>query len=169
MTPGLGFTIIDFELYVASEKERIDDVKHIWLFTMLFFLLFSGVGQAQFAGMIQSVSGKVDILRQSNLYPAWKGFRLMDKDIVITGPEGFAGLLFNDDTVITLGPESEFKIDTYIFEPQDQAYYFRFYMEKGSMIYNSGQIGKLSPQSVHLATPSAMVGIRGTRFIVDLK
>jgi hypothetical protein len=136
---------------------------------MVFFLLFTGVGQAQFAGTIQSVSGKVDIRRESTLYPAWQGFQLMNKDIVITGPEGFAGLLFNDDTVITMGPESEFKIDTYIFEPQDQAYYFLFYMEKGSMIYNSGKIGKLSPQSVHLATPTAVVGIRGTRFIVDLK
>lgn len=136
---------------------------------MVFFLLFSGTGQAQFAGMIKNVSGKVDILRQSKLYPAWIGFRLEDKDIVITGPEGFAGMLFKDDTVITLGPESEFEIDTYIFEPQDQAYYFLFYMEKGSMIYNSGKVGKLSPQSVHLATPSAVVGIRGTRFIVDLK
>ncbi len=68
-----------------------------------------------------------------------------------------------------MGPESEFKIDTYIFEPQDQAYYFLFYMEKGSMIYNSGKIGKLAPQSVHLTTPTAVVGIRGTRFIVDLK
>jgi hypothetical protein len=144
-------------------------LKLIWLFTIVFVLLLSGNGQAQFAGKIQSVSGKVDILRQSTLYPAWKGFRLMDKDIVITGPEGFAGLLFKDDTVITMGPESEFKIETYIFEPQDQAYYFLFYMERGSMIYNSGKIGKLSPQSVHLATPSAVVGIRGTRFIVDLK
>ncbi|MCF8092937.1 MAG: FecR family protein [Desulfotignum sp.] len=144
-------------------------MKQIWLFTMVFFLLFSGTGQAQFAGMIKNVSGKVDILRQSKLYPAWIGFRLEDKDIVITGPEGFAGMLFKDDTVITLGPESEFEIDTYIFEPQDQAYYFLFYMEKGSMIYNSGKVGKLSPQSVHLATPSAVVGIRGTRFIVDLK
>ena len=144
-------------------------MKQIWLFTIFFSLLFSGIGQAQYAGKIQTVSGTVDVLRQSTRYPGWSGFRLMDKDTVITGPESFVGLLFDDDTVITMGPESEFKIDTYIFEPQDQAYYFLFYMEKGSMIYNSGKIGKLSPQSVHLTTPSAVVGIRGTRFIVDLK
>lgn len=112
--------------------------------------------------------GEVSIKREEIIIPARPEMPLVNKDVLITGIKAFAGIMFTDGTVITVGPGTEFRIDTYIFEPQDEAYYFSFYLKKGSAIYNSGKIGKLSPQSVKLATPKATVGIRGTRFIIDV-
>jgi hypothetical protein len=43
------------------------------------------------------------------------------------------------------------------------------YLKKGSAVYNSGKIGKLSPESVKLSTPRATVGVRGTRFIIKVE
>jgi hypothetical protein len=145
-------------------------MKKCWT-TFIFFLLFLpgySVAQDEHAGVIKTMFGEVDIRRGQMLVTARPGIPVIDKDVVVTSYNAFAGIMFTDGTVITIGPGTEFRIDTYIFEPQDDAYYFSFYLEKGSAIYNSGKIGKLSPQSVKLATPKATVGIRGTRFIIDV-
>lgn len=141
-----------------------------WAFLLILVFLVAGYGAAHAndTGIIKTKSGTVHLVRNGRQVPALPAMPLKDKDIIMTGTRGFAGLLFKDGTVITLGPSSEFTIQTYIFEPKDHAYFFSFFMNKGSLIYNSGRIGKLSPQSVRLATPKATVGIRGTRFIVDL-
>ncbi len=146
-------------------------MKHALFLALILPILWSSPGAAQYdtVGIIKAVSGKVEIIRDGTVYHASPSVPLMNQDVVTTGKTGFAGLLFKDGTVITLGPESEFKIETYIFEPRDDAYFFNFFMEKGSLVYNSGKIGKLSPKSVRLNTPRATVGIRGTRFIVDLQ
>lgn len=145
-------------------------MKRSWILALVFSLFFfsQGAAQTDHSGIIKTVSGTVNLLRKGNRFQALPSMHLKDGDTLITGHMGYAGLLFKDGTAITIGPRTEFEIKTYIFEPQDHAYFFSFFMKKGSMIYNSGKIGKLSPQSVRLETPKATVGIRGTRFIVDI-
>jgi hypothetical protein len=41
-------------------------------------------------------------------------------------------------------------------------------MLKGTAVYLSGIIGKLSPQSVRFETPNATIGIRGTKMLVKV-
>lgn len=146
-------------------------MKSIFALTLGVLLLMVSPGAAQppETAVIKKASGSVQVLREDKTLKGRPSFPLQEKDVVTTGPSGFAGILFRDGTVITLGPSSEFRIQNYIFEPRDHVYFFNFYMNKGSLIYNSGQIGKLSPKSVRLTTPEASVGIRGTRFIVEFK
>jgi len=101
-------------------------------------------------------------LRAEPEMPVW------EKDILITKKNAHAGIVFTDGTVITIGPESSFEMSAFVFEPEENLFDFSFYMEKGSAIYNSGNIGRLSPQSIKLTTPKATVGVRGTRFVIDL-
>jgi len=145
-------------------------VKKCWVFFIMFLFFFPchGMAQEDYIGIIKTMSGKVYVQRDDRRIIAVPKMSLSAKDTVVTGHSGYAGILFTDGTVITLGTRAEFRIDTYIFAPEDDAYYFSFFLEQGSAIYNSGKIGKLSPQSVKLSTPKATVGIRGTRFIVDL-
>jgi hypothetical protein len=42
-------------------------------------------------------------------------------------------------------------------------------MLKGTVAYLSGLISKLSPDSAHLETPTASIGIRGTKFVVKVE
>ena len=51
--------------------------------------------------------------------------------------------------------------------PKNSRYEFSLYMARGTAIYSSGKIGKLSPESVKVNTPTATVGVRGTRFIIN--
>jgi hypothetical protein len=42
-------------------------------------------------------------------------------------------------------------------------------MLKGTAAYLSGLISKLSPDSAHFKTPTASIGIRGTKFVVKVE
>ena len=121
------------------------------------------------AGMVKTVSGDARIMRQAAETPAAPGKLLRENDLLATGPDGRLGFILTDGTVITLGPGSSFRIDAYLFQPEENAYDFSFFMEKGTALYNTGKISRLSPESVKLETPRATVGIRGTRFIVEVK
>ncbi|MEH0018159.1 MAG: FecR family protein [Desulfobacter sp.] len=142
-----------------------------WICAVLFVLYFSGAVSAQeqeHAAMIKSAAGQVRVVRQDQTFPARVGILLYDGDLVVSAPAGYAGIMFTDGTVITLGPGTSFRINTYVFSPETGEYDFFFYLEKGSAVYHSGKIGRLSPESVKLETPKATVGIRGTRFIVKV-
>jgi hypothetical protein len=41
-------------------------------------------------------------------------------------------------------------------------------MVKGTFVYLSGVIGKLSPESIRLETPVGTIAIRGTRFAAKI-
>jgi hypothetical protein len=42
-------------------------------------------------------------------------------------------------------------------------------MLKGTAAYLSGLISKLSPDSAHFKTPTASIGIRGTKFVARVE
>lgn len=145
-------------------------MKRIGKFFIIVFLMFSADAWAQqYAGLLKTVSGDVTIQRGEFFVEAYQGLQLMSDDVLSTKEKGYAGIIFTDGTTITLGPNTEFNINTYQFEPDIEAYAFSMYLKKGTAIYNSGKIGKLSPESVNLSTPRASVGIRGTRFIIEVE
>jgi hypothetical protein len=39
---------------------------------------------------------------------------------------------------------------------------------RGVVAYVSGRIAKLSPDAVRLETPSAIIGVRGTRLVIEV-
>ncbi len=144
-----------------------------WICLFFFLMLLPGTadtafGQTTHAAMLKSTSGKVSILRQDLKLPAKVGMLLQKGDTVISSRAGYAGIMFTDGTVITLGPKTNFRINAYVFSPETETYDFFFYLEKGSAVYHSGKVGKLSPESVKVETPKATVGIRGTRFIIKV-
>ncbi|MBI9089200.1 MAG: FecR domain-containing protein [Desulfobacterium sp.] len=139
-------------------------------FLAIALLMLSADAWAQeHVGALKSVSGDVQIKRGDSFVEAHSGLQLMNSDLLITRTKGYAGVIFTDGTTVTIGPDTEFNINSYTFEPGTEKYDFSMYLKKGSAVYNSGKIGKLSPGSVKLSTPRATVGIRGTRFILKVE
>ncbi|MCG8633502.1 MAG: FecR family protein [Desulfobacterales bacterium] len=147
-------------------------MKKAWLTIISLLILLPGTADRVFsethAAMVKSTSGQVSILRRDQSVPARVGMLLLNGDTIVSAHKGYAGIMFTDGTVITLGPETDFRINTYVFSPETGNYDFFFYLDKGSAVYHSGKISKLSPESVKVATPKATVGIRGTRFIIKV-
>ncbi|MCG8566957.1 MAG: FecR family protein [Desulfobacterales bacterium] len=123
---------------------------------------------AESVGMFKTHFGPVTLIRGDQRLDVAPGTLIHERDIIETQAQGRAGVIFTDGTVITLGPGTRFRIDAYLFDTQAQNYDFSFFMEQGQAVYASGKISKISPESVKIHTPKATVGIRGTRFIIDV-
>lgn len=132
-------------------------------------LLFSQASALEHVGMVKKLTGNVKVQRGDVSMAARLGMELMDKDLLITEEKGSAGVIFTDGTTIAIGPGTEFKIKGYRFKPDINAYDFSMYLKQGSALYTSGKIGKLSPEATKISTPRATVGVRGTRFIVNVQ
>ncbi len=145
-------------------------MKSITTLMIIAFMMVSTQAWAQTkAGLIKTVSGNVQIQRGGTQLEAGKGQELLSSDVLITNQHSYAGIIFTDGTTFTIGPDTEFIINDYQYEPEVENYAFSMHLKKGSAVYNSGKIGKLSPESVDLTTPRATVGIRGTRFIINVE
>jgi len=119
--------------------------------------------------MIKISTGTGNIIRNGVSMEAKKGAELFQRDSLKTGADGSISVVFKDDTLISIGPNSELAINEFLYSPAEGKLSFIARLLKGTSAYVSGIIGKLSPQSVRFETPVANIGIRGTKFAVKLE
>ena len=138
------------------------------LLSTLLFLLFASpaIFAQEFVGGLRKVTGSGTIMRDGQQIIAKDGIRIKMGDKLITGKNGALGVIFTDNTRISLGANSEINIDQYAFQPAQGKFAFLTELIQGTALYISGAIGKLSPKSVKFKTPTAIVGVGGTRFLV---
>jgi hypothetical protein len=142
---------------------------------VLFFLLFLFIlahplwAMEPEAGVVKNVNGKATIGRGAETIPAAEGVKIHSKDILETGPEGSMGVIFRDDSTLSMGPGTRIIIDDFIFSPGTGKLSFVSKISKGTAAYLSGKISKLSPGAARVETPLAVLGIRGTRFLVEVE
>ena len=119
-------------------------------------------------GRVKTVEGSAFIVRGQSSLPAVVNERIFQGDTLRTGPDGSLGMLLKDDTSLSLGPNSVVVVDQFLFAPAEGKLSLVTRMVRGTAVYVSGIIAKLSPQTVRFETPNASIGIRGTRFLVKV-
>jgi hypothetical protein len=120
------------------------------------------------AGRIKVASGSAFIVRAGALVPAQAGQMVFEADSLRTGADGRLGIALKDDTRISLGPGSEVRLDQFLYAPADGQMGLVLKVVRGVMAYVSGRIAKLSPDSIRLETPAAVVGVRGTTLALHI-
>jgi len=145
-------------------------MKQILLTITLAVLLLSNTAFAQekYVAIFKNITGNIEIVRGNETHTATSGMKLLQSDKVYSGSGASAGIIFNDGTLLTLGEKTDIEIDLYVFKPKQKKYGFGLRVNKGTAVYSSGKLGKLSPESVDIRTPRAVVGVRGTRFIIKV-
>ncbi|HSB03834.1 MAG TPA: FecR family protein [Thermodesulfobacteriota bacterium] len=145
----------------------------LFIATVFFLLSFGGTaataGPSPVIGTVQKVNGMATVVRQGQTISAKIGSEIWENDTLRTGPDGSIGVVFNDDTLLSLGPGSVLVIDEFVFAPNQGKFSIVIRMLKGTAAYLSGLISKLAPESAHFETPSASIGIRGTKFVVKVE
>ena len=142
----------------------------ILLWALLFFLVHAPLwAEEPVAGVIKNASGKASIEREGDILSASPGTKIHSKDTLQTGPEGTMGIIFRDDTTLSLGPDTRILIDEFLFSPGQGKLGFVSKISKGTAAYLSGKINKLSPGAIRVETPLAVLGIRGTRFLIEVE
>ncbi len=137
---------------------------------MACFAVLSSPGEAQDSpvAVVKTAQGSPVLVRGAQTLPAIEGGRVMAGDVLRTGPGGSLGLIFKDDTILALGPSSEVVMTEFLFVPADKKLSFVARVVRGTASFVTGAIGKLSPQSVRIQTPKAVIGIRGTHILVKV-
>ncbi|MFW5855167.1 MAG: FecR family protein, partial [Thermodesulfobacteriota bacterium] len=118
---------------------------------------------------IKTIESSGWIFRGDEKLAAEPGTRLFSGDLLQTGPQGAMGIILRDNTLISMGPDSELVLNEFIFEPREGRFSLIAEMAKGTFSFLSGMIGKLSPESARIDTPVGTVGIRGTRFFAKVE
>lgn len=143
--------------------------KSITLPLLVFFLSVSPLVAMEVpAGSFKNLQGTVNVQRQDSMMPAQTGMKIYARDHIITGADGSAGIILQDNTIFSLGPNSQLALEEYIFSPEQGRFSLLVNMIKGTFVYLSGVIGKLSPDSIKLETPVGTIAIRGTRFAAKI-
>jgi len=120
-------------------------------------------------GSIKTAKGTASIIRQNQVIPVQIGEKVFIGDSLKTGPDGSLGMIFKDDTLLSIGPQSEIIVVEFLFSPAEGKLSIVTRLFKGTAAYLTGIIGKLAPESVRFETPVANIGIRGTKFVVQIE
>jgi hypothetical protein len=127
----------------------------------VYLLLMSTILFANIA-KITSLEGEIFVKRESNIL-AKVGMDIKEKDTIITKNNSKALILFNDNTTISIGKNSSFSIEEYLYEPKANTKpkaLFKF--NEGIYRTITGTIGKLNPKKFIIKTSKATIGIRGS-------
>ncbi len=101
--------------------------------------------------------------------PLTKGAEISNGDTIRTGDGGRAQLRFSDGAMVSLQPETEFRVDNYQYsgKPDGQERGF-FSLLKGGLRTITGFVGRSSRDNYKVTTGVATIGIRGTEYAAGL-
>lgn len=118
------------------------------------------------AGTVQFAAGDVQLRRGPQTSAIGKGAAVEGGDVVLTGPAGRAQIRFSDGGLVALYPDSQFTVTRYADTGDATQDHFAVSLLRGGMRAITGLIGKRNPQNYKVITPTAVVGIRGSAFLV---
>ena len=135
-------------------------MRSLVLIIMLFSIGFANIGK------IVALRGNVNIIRDNNINKNIKiGFELEKNDTIKTGKKAKLQIIFNDETVITIGKKSEFKTYDYFYKKGNKKPKASFGFLGGTFKSVTGKIGKIAKNRFKLKTRTASIGIRGTTVV----
>ena len=120
-------------------------------------------------GRVKIASGLAAVERGGKPVAATPGLILLKGDILTTGKNGRIGVTFNDNTRFAAGPNSRIAITDFAFNDTTYEGKFLTQVDRGSLAIVSGQIAKSRKDAMRVRTPTALLGVRGTRFVVEVK
>jgi hypothetical protein len=139
-------------------------MKNVVVLTML----MSGLLLAN-VGIVKKLKGTVEVKRAKTVMLLKKGSYLQNGDMIVTKAKSSIGIIFDDGSRLSLGAKAIFIIKKFIVKPSKKKYDVDLELKKGKAIFSSGKIGKLAPKSLKFRIPTGIIGIRGTKFAVEVK
>mgnify|MGYP002652683215 CR=1 FL=1 len=108
------------------------------------------------------------IERGTTRIAATPGVGLKTGDVLVTGKTGRVGVTFNDNSRFSAGPNSRIAVEDFAFDSTTHQGKFLTRVNKGTVAIVSGQIAKADKNAMRVRTPTALLGVRGTRFVVEV-
>jgi len=132
-------------------------MRWLWVLLLAPAITFAGVGN------IELNEGRTWNERNNKTENIDLGYGVLMDDFYQTGEDGLIGIIFEDDTSITVIENSELLIDDFVYEPGGEGGLLSFSVAVGSFRYVSGALAAHNAGDVTISTPSATITVRGTQ------
>jgi hypothetical protein len=126
------------------------------------------IAQEPKIAQVKSVSGQASVQRGSQHLTPKPGDPLYESDVITTGIDGSIGIAFLDNTLFSTGPSSELALRQFHFEPASSTGALQAEVKHGTLSVVSGKLVKGSPGAMKIKTPTAVLNVRGTTFLVKV-
>ncbi len=118
------------------------------------------------AGTLKTVQGTVTVTTAQGPRPAHPGDPVAEADQLVTGADSAASVVMRDGSTLVLGPHSQLDITSFAFNGTTQKGNMFISLLRGSLRMVTGLVGKGNPEAVKITTPTSVIGVLGTDFIV---
>lgn len=142
--------------------------RYIGYLTIALLLSAGANADESIVGYIKTVSPEAFLTVNNRTELAKIGSPVYTGTTIRTSPEGTLGLALKDDTLLSFGPDTEFQLSEFVYQPSENRLQLTMSIMKGTLQYISGVISKLKPEAIKLKTPTSIIGVRGTRFVVKV-
>lgn len=130
-------------------------------------LLASTSSVAEIARVKQS-SGAAYVQRNTQKLKPAPGLQLLAGDKLVTGKDGRISATFVDNTRFAIGPNSQIAVSEFQYDRTRQKGSMVTQVDRGSLAVVSGKIAKSDRDAMKVRTPNTLLGVRGTKFIVEV-
>lgn len=120
-------------------------------------------------GQIKVSRGIVVLDRDGSRFPAPVGLRLKEGDTILTEANGSVGLMFNDNSTLSMGPNGEVLLERYAYDSTTYLGAFDAYVKRGAVSIEAGNLGRQTPEAVRVKTPLAEIRGQTRSFAVDVE
>ena len=118
------------------------------------------------AGRIKISRGTAWLERAGARLAATVGTVVQQDDVIVTGPDGAVGITMADDSRLSIGPDTTLAIARFAFNPTTHEGGQEIALRRGTLAVVSGKLAHQSPEAMKVRTPAAIIGVRGTEFVV---
>jgi len=118
-------------------------------------------------GTFKQIEGEAWVGNAAERRAAASGEAVQASQRISTGKTGAATITLKDGTVLTIGPNSTMDLSKFEFNSTTQEGNLLLDLLQGSVRVVTGLLGKANPENVKVKTPTSVVGVRGTDFIVE--
>ena len=113
-------------------------------------------------------TGVATIIRGDERVRVLSGLPVLARDVIETGSNGTIGVTFSDNTVFSAGPNSRIVMEQFSFDSKSFKGSLLARMDRGTLSVVSGDIARHSKDAMKIKTPSVVLGVRGTTFLVKV-
>ncbi|CAB1367386.1 FecR domain-containing protein [Denitratisoma oestradiolicum] len=118
---------------------------------------------------IKVARGIINVERTGQRHPGLVGMRLKQNDIITTAGNGSAGLMFLDNSMLSLGPDAEVSLQRFSYDPVTYMGAFDAFVKRGTVSVQSGNIARQSADAMRVTTPKAEIKGDARSYLVSVE
>ncbi|RCK52375.1 hypothetical protein TH25_07715 [Thalassospira profundimaris] len=122
------------------------------------------------AGVSAAVRGEVELAEAKGIVGTQveSGQPIYLGDYITSSAGSGMQILLMDETVFTIGPNSEIAIDDFVYDPSNNQGHMTASITRGVVRVLTGKLAHNDPKTMKINLPVGSIGIRGTQFLVSI-